>query len=112
MNSCCLYELLLLIIHYSLKSSFRHPFQRLLSPPAAGHRNRETGDLNVVGTYGYVWSSSPYASDSCYAGFLRFLAGELTPLRADGRALGFPVRCVQHLRLLFSLAQAGAEKAK
>ena len=104
----------LLIIHYSLfiKKSFRHSPKRLLPTPAAGHRNRETGDLNVVGTYGYVWSSSPYASDSCYAGFLRFLAGELTPLRADGRALGFPVRCVQHLRLLFFLAQAGAEKAK
>ena len=104
----------LLIIHYSLKEAFfpAFPLSDCYQHPAAGQRDRVTGDLGVVGTYGYAWSSSPSASDSHYAGFLRFLASELTPLRADGRALGFPVRCVQASAAAFLPCAAGAEKAK
>ncbi|MDE6446656.1 MAG: hypothetical protein K2L06_07380 [Alistipes sp.] len=55
--------------------------------------------MNVVGTYGYAWSSSSYASGNNNAGNLRFLASEVTPLNGNNRANGFPVRCVQHLPL-------------
>jgi len=85
----------LFIIHWPDFSG--HSSERLFLAPAAGQRTRDAGGLNVVGTYGYAWSSSSYAVDNSYVGFLRFLASEMTPLRGDGRALGFPVRCVQHL---------------
>ncbi len=65
---------------------------------ASGNRNNTTGALNVVGTYGYSWSSSPAAASSTNASNLRFLASEMTPLNSNNRANGFPVRCVQHLR--------------
>ena len=69
---------------------------------AAGNRNRETGALDVVGSNGYAWSSSTYASGNINAGNLRFIAGEVQPLNGNNRANGFPVRCVQHLSLFLS----------
>ena len=58
--------------------------------------------MSGVGTHGYAWSSSPIASDLPRGGHLRFIADGVQPLNADGRAIGFPVRCVQHLpKLLF-----------
>ena len=54
--------------------------------------------MSGVGTHGYAWSSSPIMSGLPRAGHLRFIANEMQPLNADGRAIGFPVRCVQHLR--------------
>ncbi|MDE6374978.1 MAG: fibrobacter succinogenes major paralogous domain-containing protein [Alistipes sp.] len=68
---------------------------------ASGNRNNTTGALNVVGTYGYSWSSSPYAAGSANVSILRFLASEMTPLNSNNRANAFPVRCVQHLRGCF-----------
>jgi hypothetical protein len=72
-----------------------HSFERLLFTPAAGYRSHETGALNVVGAYGYAWSSSTFASGNFDAGHLRFFESEVTPVHGFYRALGFPVRCVQ-----------------
>ena len=89
-------------INYSfIEYSFRHSFQRLLRPPATGYRNRETGALTVVGENGYAWSSSSNYAGHNNAGHLNFNSGNVNPLNNNPRAYGFPVRCVQHLRLPF-----------
>ena len=102
MNNYLLNLCKLFIINYSLfiKAPFCHSSKRLLHAPASGNRHRETGALNVVGTYGYAWSSSP-TSGSANAGYLEVRASGVLPLGDVNRAYAFPVRCVQHLQLLF-----------
>ncbi|MDE7344203.1 MAG: fibrobacter succinogenes major paralogous domain-containing protein, partial [Alistipes sp.] len=73
----------------------------MLRPPATGYRNRETGALTVVGENGYAWSSSSNYAGHNNAGHLNFNSGNVNPLNNNPRAYGFPVRCVQHLRLPF-----------
>ena len=64
--------------------------------PAAGYRDRVgTGALLAVGAYGYVWSSSTFASGNIVAGNMDFNATWVRPLGAYGRSYGFSVRCVQ-----------------
>ena len=62
--------------------------------PASGYRNRTSGALTVVGSYGCSWSSSPTQS-STNAGYLGFYATGVLPRNNSSRACGFPVRCVR-----------------
>ena len=62
--------------------------------PASGCRNRTSGALTNVGSFGYSWSSSPTQS-STNAGSLYFSATSVYPQSNSSRAFGFPVRCVR-----------------
>ena len=64
--------------------------------PAAGCRDRSTGALTNVGTYGYYWSSSSYAAGNRNAGSLSFHSGAVYPLYYNYRAYAFSVRCVRN----------------
>lgn len=64
--------------------------------PAAGCRASGSGDLALVGTSGYYWSSSSSAAGSANAGSLGFNSGVVNPLTNYNRALGFSVRCVRN----------------
>lgn len=59
--------------------------------PAAGYRDCD-GDVGLVGTGGYCWSSAPYDSD--YAWYLGFSSSEANMYNAD-RCFGLSVRLVQ-----------------
>ena len=63
--------------------------------PASGYRGSGTGGLGNVGVNGYAWSSSPAGAASVYGSFLLFESRGVNPEHYDGRAFGFPVRCVQ-----------------
>lgn len=69
--------------------------KRLLSLAASGYRNRTSGAPTNVGSNGNSWSSSPNSSGSANAGNLNFNATNVNPLNNNGRANGFPVRCVR-----------------
>ncbi len=62
-----------------------------LKLPAAGYRSRSTGSLNVVGAYGYYWSST--VSDT-FARFL-FFSSTNAGMTSSSRAGGRSVRCLQ-----------------
>ncbi len=67
--------------------------------PAAGSRAiNNGGGLCYVGTYGYVWSSSPVYAGSLNAGYLSFDSGAAHPLFSARRANGCSVRCVRNLQ--------------
>ena len=72
-----------------------HSSERLLHTPAAGYRVNATGALAAAGAHLSYWASSPVASDSSLATFLRYYVGELGPLHGYHRSCGFSVRCVQ-----------------
>jgi len=72
----------------------------LLFAPAAGYRNRETGELINVGTHCCYWASSSYASDSNAASTLFSHASGLVLLGDGHRSFARSVRCVQHLSKL------------
>ncbi len=72
--------------------------KRLLRLFSSGYRNRGSGSLNEVGTWGGSWSSSPNASGSANASHLNFNASNVNPLNSTNRANGLPVRCVKYLR--------------
>ena len=57
--------------------------------------------MTNVGTNGYVYSSSSYASGDRNAGYLNFNASNVNPLNNANRAAALSVRCVQHLQGLF-----------
>ncbi|MGN0309179.1 MAG: hypothetical protein ACI4C3_01095 [Bacteroides sp.] len=61
--------------------------------PASGRRNRGSGDLNDVGSNGYVWLAC--ANSQNYAGSLGFNSGFVNPQSYNYRANGFAVRPVQ-----------------
>ena len=65
---------------------------------ASGYRNRETGALTGVGTYGYAWLSSSFAAGNLDASNLGFHSGHVNPLSGNNRAHGFPVRCVRNVK--------------
>ncbi len=67
---------------------------------ASGNRNRETGALSNVGTWGGCWSSSP-VSGSANASNMEFNSSYVRPEQSNNRANGFSVRCVQHLPAVF-----------
>ena len=69
--------------------------------PASGCRERVSGALTYVGTYGTCWASSPAAAGNVNAGDLWFHAERVLSLDSSGRANGFSVRCVQHLQAAF-----------
>ena len=58
---------------------------------ASGALNR-LGTSTNVGTAGYLWSSSPAGSNG---GIMTFFASRVDPVAGNGRATGFPVRCVK-----------------
>ena len=66
--------------------------------PAAGIRHYVTGALASVGAYGYVWSSSTFASGNIVAGHMDFSATWVDPLNANLRSYGFSVRCVRNVK--------------
>ena len=69
--------------------------------PASGYRNKTTGALTAVGTYGGYWSASPNAAGDANVGHLRFDSGYMNPLNGNPRTYGFTVRCVQYLQAAF-----------
>ena len=89
------------VIYGSLpESSFSAPFfptfigvtAYLSSPPAAGYRDRTTGELTNPGVVGYYWSATVTGT---YAYSLYFNSGNINPSYTDNRANGYPVRCVK-----------------
>ncbi len=61
--------------------------------PAAGYRNRNSGNFNSVGSVGYYWSATV---NGRYACGLTFRSSSVGPSNGSyGRAYGFSVRCVQ-----------------
>ena len=62
--------------------------------PAAGYRDRKTGDLLSVGTSGFSWSSSS-TNASMHAGTLHFGLAFVSPMANNLGANAFPVRCVK-----------------
>ena len=66
-------------------------FASPLKLPMAGFRHSSNGALNDVGTFGHYWSSTVSGTYSRYLYFLGSTAG----LVVNGRASGFPVRCLK-----------------
>ena len=62
---------------------------------ASGYRNRASGDLNGVGSYGIYWSAAQSSAD--YAYNLYFLSGYVGPLHSYSRAYGFSVLPVRRI---------------
>ena len=65
---------------------------------ATGFRDTPSGALTNVGSRGYAWASTPYASGNYNGGRLRFAADMVNPLIDDRRSCGFPVRCVRNVK--------------
>ena len=63
--------------------------------PAAGLRNRNSGELAYTSSNGFYWSSSPNYGGYSYAGYLYFYSGNVYPPNSCYRAYGFSVRCVR-----------------
>ena len=59
---------------------------------AAGHRIRESGGVNYVGSSGYYWSAASYSAARSYR--LSFTSGYVYPQSSYYRAHGFSVRPV------------------
>ena len=57
--------------------------------PAAGIRDRESGGLINVGSYGYWWTFAPYSQTN--ARYLYFYSAYMVPLYSSSRAYGFGV---------------------
>jgi uncharacterized protein (TIGR02145 family) len=68
-------------------------FRYDLKLPRAGRRNRNNGNVNSQGSYGYYWSSSPY---STYGFRMRFYGSNVYPASSNYRAHGFSVRCFKN----------------
>ena len=64
--------------------------------PAAGYRNETSVDL--VGSYGYYWSSSHSSSNKVYS--MRFYSGNLNSQNVTDRYYGFSVRLVHNAGLI------------
>jgi hypothetical protein len=62
--------------------------------PAAGYRVSTSGAFSSTGSNGICWSTAVIGTNGY---FLLFASVDVHPRRNDGRAYGFPVRCVQHL---------------
>jgi uncharacterized protein (TIGR02145 family) len=66
-------------------------FASVLKLPMAGYRNYSNGSLNLVGSYGYYWSSTVAGA---YAGNLYFYSSDAL-MGSSSRADGFSVRCLK-----------------
>jgi uncharacterized protein (TIGR02145 family) len=66
-------------------------FASVLKLPMAGYRNYSNGSLNLVGSYGYYWSSRVAGA---YAGNLYFYSSDAL-MGSSSRADGFSVRCLK-----------------
>ena len=62
--------------------------------PAAGYR--DGSDVDLVGDYGYYWSST--ASDEDHAYDVVFLSFDVNPGRGDGRSHGYSVRLITDVK--------------
>ena len=62
---------------------------------ASGYRNRASGDLINVGSFGYYWSAAQSSADNAYN--LNFNSGNVNPLNGDDRANGFSVLPVRRI---------------
>lgn len=60
--------------------------------PASGYLSRNSGDLSLVGSYGYYWSATV---NEGHAYALNFFSGFVYPSSNYYRAHGFSIRCVQ-----------------
>ncbi|MDR3117950.1 MAG: DUF4906 domain-containing protein [Mediterranea sp.] len=65
--------------------------------PASGYRGQTSGVFTATGSAGVYWSC---ALSGTNASSLRFNSKDVGPVISHNRALGFPVRCVQHLLLV------------
>lgn len=70
-------------------------FQQDLLLPRAGVRNYSSASVSYPDTYGYYWSSSPYANAS-YAYILFFYSSFVEPQRYNYRGDGVSLRCFQN----------------
>ncbi len=86
-----------------------HSSERLLFTLAAGYRDGKTGVLGGVGVEGSAWSSSTSRAGDFNATRFHFKGGEVRPCESLRRAVGFSVRCVQHLHDCFLLLGIGSE---
>jgi uncharacterized protein (TIGR02145 family) len=66
-------------------------FASPLKLPVAGYRTFSSGQLGVVGTYGYYWSSTIFSTNARFLSFDSTGANLLT----SQRATGFSVRCLK-----------------
>jgi hypothetical protein len=65
--------------------------------PASGYRVPTSGAFINTGAAGHYWSFALSGTNACHLGFW---SSAVYPTYSNGRAYGFPVRCVQHLQLL------------
>ena len=63
--------------------------------PASGYRDRASGGLGLVGSYGSYWSSADNSAANAY--YLYFYSGLVYPLYYNRRAVGFAVRPVRRI---------------
>ena len=63
---------------------------------ASGFRERTTGALSSVGSYGECWSSSPYTSGNANVSSFEFRSERSYPLYSISRSYAFSVRCVRN----------------
>ena len=66
-------------------------FASPLKLPVAGYRNYSNGSLNVVGSYGFYWSSTVVGT---YSRFLSFYSSNAN-MSSNYRAYGLSVRCLK-----------------
>jgi hypothetical protein len=66
-------------------------YNSVLKLPMAGLRTGSNGSRNVVGTYGFYWSSTVSGTNASYLDFNSSNAGMLTSYRANGNS----VRCLK-----------------
>lgn len=64
--------------------------------PAAGYRNETS--VNLVGSYGYYWSSSHSSNNKVYS--MRFYSGNLDSQNVTDRYYGFSVRLIHNAGLI------------
>ena len=63
-----------------------------LSVMLSGNLDWDSGNLVNRGTYGYFWSSTPYAYTSSH--YLRFYSTNVYPKSGSGKPYGFTLHCV------------------
>lgn len=62
-----------------------------LKLPVGGYRNNSGGALGLVGSYGYLWSSTV----SGFQGRNLFFNSTTSGMASYNRAIGLPVRCLK-----------------
>ena len=72
---------------------FALQIQSDLKLPFAGRRYYFNASLNLQGSYGFYWSSSPDSASSNNARYLYLDSSNVSADYNDGRAYGYSVRC-------------------